>query len=142
MILRQLFKKEKKLDCPIVLDQKTATFEDIALHAELRQRLKSTTIEKTLRYARFMQRHKIPIDFNNLNYTQFIRHMDYRERIEKATPDALKHEWKSMKMILKAYNIDNWSYRPPSAPKPAMRILPFPETVHKFFNYIYSTNRY
>lgn len=141
-MLRQLFKKEKKLDCPIILDQKTATFEDIALHAELRQRLKHTTIEKNLRYGRFMKRHKIPIDFNNLNYTQFIRHMDYRERVEKATPDALKHEWKAMKMFLKAYHIDNWSYRPPPGPKPAMRILPFPETVHKFFTYKYSKNLY
>jgi len=141
-MLRQLFKKEKKLIVPIVLDQKIATFEDIALHAELRQRLKSTTIEKALRYARFMQRHKIPIDFNNLNYTQFIRHMDYRERVENATPGALKHEWKAMKIILKAYNIDNWSYRPPPEPKPAMRILPFPETVHKFFNYKYSKDTY
>ena len=132
-MLRQLFKKEKKLDVPIVLDQKTATFEDIALNAELRQRLKHTTIEKNLRYGRFMQRHKIPIDFNNLDYTQFIRHMDYRERVEKATPDALKHEWNSMKMFLKAYHIDNWSYRAPPGPKPAMRVLPFPEKVHEFF---------
>jgi len=61
-MLRQLFKKEKKLDVPIVLDQKTSTFEDISLNAELRQRLKHTTIEKNLRYGRFMQRHKIPIE--------------------------------------------------------------------------------
>jgi len=68
--------------------------------------MKHTTIEKYLRYGRFMQKHKIPIDFNNLNYTQFIRHMDYRERVEKATPDALKHEWKVMKMFLRAYHIE------------------------------------
>lgn len=126
----------------MILNQKTATFEDIALHAELRQRLKSTTIEKALRYVRFMQRHTIPVDLNNLDYTQFIRHMDYRERVEEATPCALKHEWKAMKIILKAYNIDNWSYRPPPEPKPAMRILPFPETVHKFFMYKYSKDLY
>ena len=141
-MFKQFFKKEEKLDCLMVLNQKTATFEDITLHAELRQRLKSTTIEKYLRYARFMQQHKIPIDFNNLDYTQFIRHMDYRERVEKATPDALKHEWKVMRMFLKAYHIGNWSYRPPPGPKPAMRILPFPETVHKFFNYKYSKDIY
>lgn len=140
-MFKQFFRKEE-LECPMILNQKTATFEDIALHAELRQRLKPTTIEKYLRYARFMQKHKIPIDINNLNHTQFIRHMDYRERVEKATPEALKHEWKVMKMILKAYNIDNWSYRPPPGPKPAMRILPFPETVHKFFMYDYSKDLY
>jgi len=83
-MLKQLFRnKEKKMECPIVLNQKTATFREIALHVELRQRLKSTTIEKIIRYARFMQRHTISIDFNNLNYTQFIRHMDYRERVKK-----------------------------------------------------------
>jgi len=141
-MFRDFFKKDKKLDCPIVLNQKTATFEDIKLHAELRQRLKHTTIEKYLRYVRFMQHHKISIDFNNIDYTQFIRHMDYRERVENATPDALRHEWKVMKMILKAYNIDNWSYRPPPGPKPAVRILPFPETVNKFFNYRYSKDLY
>jgi integrase len=141
-MLYTLFNKQKKLDCPIVLKQKTATFDDIKLHAELRQRLKESTIIKNLRYARFMERHKISIDFNNLNYTQFIRHMDYRERVENATPDALKHEWKSMRMFLKAYCIDNWSYRAPPAPKPPMRILPFPETVHKFFHFKYSKDNY
>lgn len=141
-MFKQLFKKDRKLVCPIILDEKTATFDDVALHTELRQRLKKTTIEKYLRYARFMKRHKIPIDFNNLDYIQFIRHMDYRELVEKATPDALIHEWKAMKIFLRAYHIENWIYRPPSAPKPAMRVLPFPEVVNKFFNYKYSKNLY
>jgi len=136
------FKKDNKLECPMILDQKKATFEDIALHAEMRQRLKASTIEKNMRYARFMQRHKIPIDFNKLDYTQFIRHMDYRERVEKATPDALKHEWRTMKVFLRAYHINNWSYRPPTGPKPAMRVLPFPEKVNQFFHYKYSKDRY
>jgi integrase len=141
-MFKQFFKKENELDCPLTLNQKTATFEDIALHAELRQRLKNTTIEKYLRYANFMQNHKIPIDFNNLDYTQFIRHMDYRERVENATPDALKHEWKVMRMFLRAYHIENWSYKSPPAPKPAMRVLPFPEKVNEFFNFKYSKNLY
>ena len=47
-MIKDFFKKEKKLDIPIVLDQKKATYEDISLHAELRQRLKNTTIENTL----------------------------------------------------------------------------------------------
>jgi len=141
-MLKQFFKKDKKLDCPMRLNQKTASFEDIALHTELRQRLKSTTVEKYMRYARFMQKHKIPIDFNKLDYTQFIRHMDYRERVEKASPDALCNEWKVMKMFLRAYNINDWSYKAPPGPKPAMRILPFPETVNKFFHYKYSKDQY
>jgi hypothetical protein len=89
-----------------------------------------------------MQRHKIPVNFNNLDYTDFIRHMDYRERVEKASPDALKNDWKVMKMFLRAYNINNWSYRPPPGPKPAIRILPLPEVVNKRYNYKYSKDRY
>ena len=45
-MFKHLFKKEKKLDCPIILNQKTATFEDIALHAELRQREFGSTMKK------------------------------------------------------------------------------------------------
>jgi integrase len=134
--------EKKKLDYPIHLDPKNATFEDVAIHANLRQRLKESTIEKNLRYARFMQRHKIPIDFSNPDYTQFIRHMDYREKVEKATPEALNHEWRAMKVFLRAYNKNNWSYRPPPSPKPAMRLLPFPEVVNKFFDYKYSKDQY
>ncbi len=137
-MLDHFLRRKEKLICPMVLNQKTATFEDISLHMELRQRLKKSTIEKSIRYARFMQRHKIPIDFNNLSYTRFIRHMDHREIIEKASPEALRHEWLVMRRILKAYGIFDWSYRPPSAPNPSMRILPFPEKVNEFFHYQYS----
>lgn len=140
-MFRDFFKKDEKLDIPIVLDQKTATFDNVALHAELRQRLKNTTVEKYIRHARFMKKHKIPIDFNKLDYTDFIRHMDYRERVEKASHDALKNDWKTMKMFLRAYDINNWSYRPPNGPKPSMRILPFPEKVHDFFNFIYGSSK-
>jgi len=141
-MIKDFFKKDKKLEVPMILNQKTATMEDIEKHAILRQRLKNTTVQKYIRHARFMQRHKIPVEFNNLDYTDFIRHMDYRERVEKASPDALKNDWKVMKMFLRSYNINNWSYRPPPGPKPAMRILPFPEIVNKFFTYKYSKNRY
>lgn len=140
-MIKDFFKKDKKLDIPIVLDQKKATFEDVSLHAELRQRLKNTTVEKYIRHARFMQKHIIPIDFNKLDYTDFIRHMDYRERVEKASHDALKNDWKVIKMFLRAYDINNWSYRPPNGPKPAMRILPYPEKVHEFFSYIYGSSK-
>jgi hypothetical protein len=141
-MIKDFFRKDEKLIIPMKLNQKNASFEDVKLHAELRQRLKSTTVEKYLTYARFMEKHKIPINFNKLDYTDFIRHMDYRERVEKATPDALRNEWKVMNMFLRAYNINDWSYRPPPAPKPAMRVLPFPEFVNRFFNYKYSKNLY
>ena len=99
-MIKDFFKKNKKLDIPMILNQKTATMKNVEKHAILRQRLKATTIEKYIRYARFMKKHKIPIDFNKLDYTDFIRHMDYRECVEKATPDALCNEWKAMKMFL------------------------------------------
>jgi len=135
-------RKDRLLDCPIVLNPKTMTFEDVKLHAELRQRLQPSTIDKRLRYARFMQNHKIPIDFHNPDYIDFIRHMDYRERVEQATPEALNHEWKVMQMFLRAYHIEKWHYKPPSQPPPPMRILPFPEVVHNFFYFRYSKNAY
>ena len=44
-----------RMDCPLQLNPHTATFNDIAIHALLRQRLKPSTIDKHLRYARFME---------------------------------------------------------------------------------------
>ncbi|KYK21737.1 hypothetical protein AYK25_03240 [Thermoplasmatales archaeon SM1-50] len=45
-------------------------------------------------------------------------------------------------MFLKAYGIQLWEYRPPSAPKSHVRVLPYPETVRKFFIYEYATGKY
>jgi NRPS condensation-like uncharacterized protein len=81
-----------RMDCPLQLNPQTATFNDIAIHALLRQRLKQSTIDKHLRYARFMETHTAPVDFRNPNFENFLRHMDYREQIEQATPNALIHQ--------------------------------------------------
>lgn len=135
-------KKPNRSDCPIHLNPQTATFNDIALHAQLRQRLQNGTIEKHLRYARYMETHKIPIDFRHPTLTNFIQHMDYREQIEHATPYALEHEWQAMQMFLRAYGIKKWCYKPPSKPQSHKRILPYPDIVHKFFTYKYTTNKY
>ncbi len=122
--------KFNRLNCPIVLDPKTSTFIDIALHAKLRQRLSESTIEKHLRYARFMEKHLMPVNFRNPSYENFIRHMDYREEIEKATPNALKHQWKAMKMFMRAWGFDKrWpQYRVPFCPENVEILLPCPET--------------
>jgi integrase len=131
-----------RLETPITLTPDTATFEEIALHALLRQRLSPSTIEKHLRYARFMEHHIIPVDFRNPQLENFTEHMDYREQIEQATPNALIHEWKAMRMFLKAYGIKIWDYKPPISPKSKKQILPFPEIVREFWHYPYSKNRY
>jgi hypothetical protein len=133
-----------RMDCPLQLNPHTATFNNIAIHALLRQRLKPSTIDKHLRYARFMENHVVPVDFRNPNYTNFIRHMDYREQIEQVGQSALFHEWKTMKMFLKAYGIPltNWSYRPPPCPQAKARIIPHPNIVHKIEHHKYSNGEY
>lgn len=140
--LRHVINKINRFDCPTKLSPKDSTFLDVGIWAYFQKRLSISTIEKRLRYARFMENHEVSVNFRNPTYENFRQHMDYREEIEKATPHALNHEWKTMRMFLEAYNIPIWPYKPPYAPKPAQRILPFPDTVKQFFNYKYSKNEY
>ncbi|RLF42777.1 MAG: hypothetical protein DRN18_01745 [Thermoplasmata archaeon] len=141
--LYEQLRKFNRLSCPIRLNPKEATFDDVAMHALLRQRLSPSTVEKNLRYARFMETHPVvPVDFRNPNYENFIRHMDYREQVEGATPYALKHEWDTMRMFLRAYGIPIWDYKLPVRPKSHKRILPYPDIVNNFFNYRYSDDEY
>ncbi len=135
-------KQISRFNCPIVLNPSEATFDDVALHALLRQRLSPGTVEKRMRYARFMEKHVVPVDFRNPSFENFIRHMDYREQVEGASPHALAHEWKTMRMFLNAYGIPRWPYKLPPTPSSHKRILPFPGTVVKFFSYQYSDDKY
>jgi hypothetical protein len=96
-------KQLNRFNCPSHLNPQIATFNDVKCHAILRQRKQDTTIEKHLRYARFMENHIVPVDFRNPSYENFFRHMDYREQLEKASPNGLAHEWKAMEMFLWAY---------------------------------------
>ena len=95
----------ERVNTPIVLNPQKASFQDVANWARLRGRLSESTIEKRLRYARFMETHKVGIDFRNPTYENFIRHMDYREEIEGATASALKHEVKTMRTFLESYGM-------------------------------------
>ncbi len=134
-----------QLENPIELDPKTATFENIAFHAKRWQRLSQSTIEHRLRCARRMQKHPVyPIDFNNPNYQQFIAYMDYRERYEGAEAYALMNDLRTMKMFLRAYNIDErkWYYKLPTPPKHKKKVIPFPETVHELVHHKYSKDHY
>jgi len=140
--LKSILNKINRLNCPITLDPQNSTFLDVGIWAYYNKRLSVSTIDKHLRYARFMQNHKIPVDFNNPNYKNFRQHMDYREEIEKATPHALRHEWKAMQLFLETYDIPKWPYKPPIAPEHKKRNLPFPDIVREFFYYPYSSDPY
>lgn len=140
--LNVVLKNVNRYDCPIYLNPQTASFSDVAIHGQLRQRLQISTIEKHLRYARFMETHKVPVDFRYPTFENFVRHMDYREQLEQASPYALEHEWKAMQLFLKAYGMSIWNYKPPSKPRSHKRILPYPETVHKFFTYKFTRSKY
>ncbi len=140
--LEYIIKKINRFNCPITLKSQDSTFLDVAVWSYFHKRLSISTIEKRLRYARFMEKHCMPVDFNNPSYENFRRHMDYREEIEHATPNALVHEWKTMRMFLEAYGIPVWPYKPPYVPKHKRRTLPFPDIVKQFFTYKYSKNEY
>jgi integrase len=140
-------KRINRLNFPIHLNPQTASFTEVGLHALLRQRLGESTVEKHLRYARFMETHNVPVDFRNPNIQNFIGHMDYREQVEHASANALIHEWKAMQTFLKAYGIPfgqgkEWDYCPPSAQRPRTRILLLPDVVNRFFNYGFSEDPY
>lgn len=133
---------ENRLEIPIKLEIGHTNFEDIAIHARIRQRLGNKTIEKNLRYAKFMETfNPLAVDLINPNYENFIRHMDYREQ-NGATESALRHEWDAIKMFLRAYGLPLWPYKPPKRQEPRLRMLPMPEIVHQFFHYKYSKDKY
>ena len=134
--------KIKRTDFPIILDSQTASFTDVATHAFLRQRLGQNTIEKRLSTARFMETHIVPVNFRNPTVENFMAHMDYREQVENAGNGALSNEWKTMRMFLKAYGIEIWSYKAPSLPVYRARIIPFPDQVYKMLNFTYSDDSY
>ena len=131
-----------RLGFPITLQQGTATEEDLYTHAKLRQELSHNTIIKHLRYLRYMQNHPCPVNIQNPSIENFIQHIDYRREIENASPNALKHEYKAIQMLLRAYGIQPWHIKLPTPPKHSLRILPMPNTVHKFFNHQYSKDPY
>lgn len=138
-----------RLDCPITLNPQQASFDDVAIHAILRQRLSKSTVDKRLRYARFMEKHPCPVDFRNLTAENFLRHIDYRLELEDppATPNALKHEKKAILMFLRAYNLysDQWKKlvkTPPVTDNDENIEVPFPSVVNELYHAKYSKNKY
>jgi len=140
-----ILKKVNRIDFPITLDPTTASFDDVAIHAILRQRLKKTTVAKRIASARFMESHSTaPVDFRNPHYENFIRHMDYREQVENAGYGALGREWDTMKTFLRAYgiSISDWPYRAPSRPYYTAKFIPFPDQINEILHLTYSDDSY
>ena len=142
-------KNIKRTEFPIFLDPKTASFVDVGIHAKIRQYLSDSTIEKNLRYARFMERHPCPVDFRNLTPEDFLRHIDYRLEMEDppATPNAIKHEKKAILMFLRAYNqySDQWKKivkTPPVTENDENIEVPFPTVVSELYHARYSNDKY
>jgi len=132
-----------RLEVPIVLKPETATFDDIALHGLLRQRLSIGTVNRNLRYLRFMELHTCPIDFRNPNYENYIRHMDYREQIEGCRWGALKHQKQAMRMFLLSIGINpvEWYYKPPPRTQRHISKIPYPDQVHQILHQKYNKDK-
>jgi len=111
----------------------------------LRIRNMESTILKQLAMAKRMANHHIfPVNWFELNPNQIIAYLEHREYTEYAGPHAIRNEWKTVKTFAQAYGIDTelWGYRPPSPPKPKVRIIPLPEQVKKITSYKYCKDKY
>lgn len=147
--LKEQLRQIKIADVPLFLDPQKATFLDVAIHAKIRQYLHETTIEKHLRYARFMENHPCPINFRNLTPEMFLRHMDYRLYVEDppATPIALKHEKRALLMFLRAFKQFNEDWReyiktPPVEENDDAIFVPLPSVVNQLYHAQYSEDFY
>lgn len=132
-----------RLETPTILDPQTASFEDIRNHARLRQRLAPKTTDNHLKYLRFMELHKCPVNLREPSHENFLRHMDYREQIEHAGWGALKHENEAFRMYLRAIgkNPAEYYYKPPQR-QPKETPIPYPDQVHQMIHQRYSNDRY
>jgi integrase len=147
--LKQVLKTINPTDVPLFLNPKTATFLQVAIHAKIRQFKDESTIEKHLRYARFMETHNMPIDFRNLTPEMFLRHMDYRLYHEDppATPNALKHEKRALLMFLTAFKQYNEDWKmyiktPPIVDNCDDVFIPSPSVTNRLYHAKYSNDKY
>ena len=136
-----------RLESPVVLTPDNATFDDIAIHGQLRQRLSTGTINRNLRYLRYMasfEPKEYAVDILDPNRQNFFHHMDYREQMQGAGWGALKHQWQAMIMALRAFGIDykSWHYRPPHRPRYQVIPIPLPKQLHKMIHLKYNDNEY
>jgi len=127
---------------PIILQPQHITIDDLEIHMVYRQRLTREYTQVLLRTLDRMKKHVIPFDLFQPDYSQFIRHMDYRETIEQAHPSILKLEWQAVRHLLAAYSIPEWSYRLPSMPQARPTLLPLPDQAHNLIHHVYDRDDY
>lgn len=137
-----------RLKTPLKINPEDATLQDIELHARYYQFLSTSTIEKNIRYAKFMMNHPCPLDLYHLEIEDFLQHMFYRlyTEIPPASPHSIRHELKAVQMIQRALGQKVWQSRVdlklPPIPRSHNRMIPFPDIVREFLHYPYSSNRY
>jgi len=146
-VLRKQLENINRIDVPVFLDPKTATWTDVAYHAHARQNLGITTIEKHFRTARFMVTHSQPIDFRNLTVESVIKHNDYRITFENASRDALRHERDAVYMFLRAFKqfTPEWKeylILPKKTGKIKNPFVIFPSTLNRLYHANYSNDEY
>jgi site-specific recombinase XerC len=133
-----------RLETPIVLDPETTSFEEIKQNGLVIQYLSEHTVEKHLRYLRFMENYGLcPVDLRRPDRENFLKHIRTRLYLEDppATPNAIRHEWKAMRMLLRAYGLQCWDVKLPPMTKCCKRVLPLPEVVREFWHYDYTHHK-
>lgn len=144
--IKQKFEFEKpRIIDPTQYDNIDDLYKAVKRHWIRRLRNKEVTINKRIRRAKAMSKHLVfPIDFFDLNPDQVVAHLDYREEIENATPDSIRNDYKVVSTFARAYGIEyeKWNYKPPRKPRPKVKIVPLPLTVHSIIHYKYSRDPY
>lgn len=146
-VIKNQLENINRVDVPIFLDPKKATWLDVAYHAVARQNLSPTTIEKHLRTARFMVNHKQSVDFRELTVESVVKHFDYRITFENATRDALRHERDAVYMFLRAFKQFTKEWReylilPKKKGKLKNPFVLFPKTLNKLYHVKYGRTEY
>lgn len=145
--IQELLKIYNKTNFPHVLKKDEIDFNLIGLHGHLRQRLSLGTVERNLRYMRFMDTHTKQVDFKNPNIENWYAHVDYREITEFDNfkdgigIGAIKHEWQAMRMVLRSKGIKIWDYQLPPQ-REVIKKFPTPKQVYKIIKHKWSNNKY
>lgn len=141
-VIQNLIDKTNGLDVPEVLNPSCSTDIDVGIHAYFIQRLSVKTIEKHIRYKKFMESHDVPVCFNPPDYKNFTKHMRFRE-INNTGYYALKHEKQAMLMYANAFGVSDVfkKYKLPKEPDKSNNYdIPFPYVVSKFSKFQYFPN--
>lgn len=142
--IRRLEKQQKHPLDPTIYKPETVTTEDLRLHMKTEQYLTPSTIEKTLRYLRYMETHTgYPLDLRNPTETEIIRHLRYRLYFEDppASIEAVRHEKLAINRYLRALGKKPIEYKLPPKIKQHHTLIPLPDTVKEFWHHHYDKRR-